>query len=30
MVLRQAQHQMNHYIQRGIPTEIVKEFEKIL
>ena len=30
MFLRQAVHQLNHYIGRGIPTELIKEFDKIL
>jgi 3-dehydroquinate dehydratase/shikimate dehydrogenase len=30
MFLRQAQHQLNYYVGRGIPTEVVKEFDKIL
>ena len=30
MFLRQAVHQLNHYIGRGIPTELIKEFDKTL
>lgn len=30
MFLRQAVHQLNHYIGRGIPTELLKEFDKLL
>lgn len=30
MFLRQAVHQLNHYIGRGIPTEVIREFEKTL
>ena len=30
MFLRQAVHQLNHYIGRGIPTEVLKEFDKTL
>lgn len=30
MFLRQAVHQLNHYVGRGMPTEVLKEFDKIL
>ena len=30
MFLKQAQHQLNHYVGRGIPTEVIKEFNQIL
>ncbi|HTF56147.1 MAG TPA: shikimate dehydrogenase [Planctomycetota bacterium] len=30
MFLRQAVHQLNHYVGRGIPTEVIKEFDKTL
>ena len=30
MFLKQAVHQMKHYVDRTIPTEVIKEFEKTL
>jgi shikimate dehydrogenase len=30
MFLKQAVHQLNHYVGKGNPTEVIKEFEKIL
>ncbi|HZL73279.1 MAG TPA: shikimate dehydrogenase, partial [Planctomycetota bacterium] len=30
MFLRQAVHQLKHYVGQGIPTEVIKEFDKVL
>ena len=30
MFLRQAVHQLKHYVGQGIPTEVIKEFDKLL